>query len=373
LAKGERKTSYLCQGRFRVIRLLGRGTLGQVYEVEDEGEGRRVALKLLKGLTVPEAEQAARVMMRCAHPGLPQIYECGADISCGSYFTTELIDGEPLDRVLRSKQTDVMTAALLLADVLGHLDYLHTQGYFHGDIKPGNILVRRAGEVPPPARTMLLDYGFGDVLARQVAGGRMRGLGQTLLYASPEFIAGRRLDERTDLYSLGLLAYHGLIDRSPGEGQRSGSELLGERLALDIPPLSIMRHDAPIWLCDLVHRLTAQDRSLRFGCATDAIEAIRLGLGLPRDHSSHGARRLNQPVWVGRDRELAVLRDAVSKAAEGRLHLAAQGAADSLPASGTGRDLPILWRYARPLQRREPGQWHYGCGGRAGEKGVHIR
>lgn len=212
-------------GAFRIIRLIGEGGMGAVYEAEQELPHRRVALKVIKaGLANREMlrrfEQEAQALGRLQHPGIAQIYEAGtASSSAGiqPYFAMEYIDGVNLLEWAKQSQPAERQRLELMAKICDAVHHAHQRGIIHRDLKPGNILVDGFGQ------PKILDFGVARVTDSDGSATRQTDVGQligTLAYMSPEQILADPLeiDTRSDVYSLGVILYQLLADRMPYRG-----------------------------------------------------------------------------------------------------------------------------------------------------------
>jgi predicted Ser/Thr protein kinase len=237
-------------GDFRIVRVLGEGGMGVVYEAEQENPRRRVALKVVRTarMSVPEIvkrfEREAHVLGLLQHPGIAQIYHAGtADTGDGPqpYFVMELVHGRPLTEYVREHKLDTRQRMELLARICDALDHAHQKGVVHRDLKPGNILV--VGETTPGTSTMnttrtsatarlddvalvgqpkVLDFGVARLteadLPQQTLQTQVGQVLGTVQYMSPEQITSTtEVDARSDVYALGVIGYELLCDKMPYE------------------------------------------------------------------------------------------------------------------------------------------------------------
>jgi predicted Ser/Thr protein kinase/tetratricopeptide (TPR) repeat protein len=209
-------------GRYRVVRVLGEGGMGAVYEAEQDQPRRTVALKIIKpGYATDETlrrfQHESQALGRLQHPGIAQIYEAStADTGFGPqpYFAMEFIRGRPLLEYAEVQPLNARERLALMAKVCDAVEHAHQRAVIHRDLKPGNILVDETGQ------PKILDFGVARVtesdaqLTRQTDVGQLVG---TLAYMSPEQVAGdpSALDTRSDVYALGVTLYELLAGRLP--------------------------------------------------------------------------------------------------------------------------------------------------------------
>lgn len=213
-------------GSYRLIRRLGAGGMGIVYEAEDARLGRRVALKVVRpelagsADTVARFEREARAVAKLRHPNIVTVYEADRDRGV-PYIAMEFVRGTSLDEIYaeaRRGQARTPLANLLrwTRDTARALSAAHASGVVHRDVKPSNV------RVTPEGNALLLDFGLAlDPDSASISrSGQLHG---TLFYVSPEQVDGRseRVDARTDVWSLGVMLYEGLTGRVPFEGQHS--------------------------------------------------------------------------------------------------------------------------------------------------------
>ncbi len=224
-ASGENAATYSMPaaiGRYRIVRLLGEGGMGAVYEAEQENPRRSVALKVIRpGLATPERlrrfKHESQALGRLQHAGIAQIYEAStADTGFGPqpFFAMELIRGQPLDVYAGAHRLSTRSKLELVARICDAVHHAHQRGLIHRDLKPGNILVDEAGQ------PKILDFGVARITESDAQATQHTELGQivgTLAYMSPEQVAGDQLevDTRSDVYSLGVVLYELLSGRLP--------------------------------------------------------------------------------------------------------------------------------------------------------------
>ncbi|HKB06894.1 MAG TPA: protein kinase, partial [Candidatus Polarisedimenticolia bacterium] len=207
----------LINQRYAVVRLLGEGGMGSVYLVRDTYQGGRpIALKILRseGLdseSIERFKSEFRSMARLRHPNLAEVYDFGTVQGDGRYFLTmEYVKGEDLGRQSRSDLVERFDSLAL--QCLRALDYIHSRGLLHNDVKPHNIMIQ------PPFQVRLLDLG----LAQGQAEAARPGVSGTLHYIAPERFGDQKADARSDLYSLGVVLYEVLTGSLPYQGADAG-------------------------------------------------------------------------------------------------------------------------------------------------------
>lgn len=270
-------------GHYKILRLLGQGGMGAVYEAEQENPHRRVALKVIKpGLTTTELlrrfEREAEALGRLHHAGIAQIYEAGtADTGQGPqpYYAMELLDGRPLLRYATEEQINTRQRLELLAKVSDAVHHAHQRGIIHRDLKPGNILVDETGQ------PKVLDFGVARLTDTDSQATRQTDLGQlvgTLAYMSPEQVTADPfdLDVRSDVYALGVILYELLAGRRPYDVNR---KLLHEAVQVILEeeptPLSAVHRTFRGDIETIVSKALEKDKARRYASASDLASDIR--------------------------------------------------------------------------------------------------
>ncbi|HEX3051609.1 MAG TPA: serine/threonine protein kinase [Aggregatilineaceae bacterium] len=202
---------------YSVIQLLGHGGMARVYLAEDVRLKRRVALKVIEGISDPDTkrrfEQEAQAIARLEHPHIVRLYRYG-EVGGLFYMAMQYVEGSTLQALLEkhhraSTYLDAGTVTRLLRDVCDALDYAHSQGVIHRDVKPSNILLDQTG------RLYLADFG----LARQMNVDTRGEVFGSVHYIAPEqAISSARTVPQSDLYAVGVILYEMLTGKVPFDG-----------------------------------------------------------------------------------------------------------------------------------------------------------
>lgn len=228
------RTAWTCPasiGRYRILRLIGEGGMGAVYEAEQDRPRRTVALKVVKfALAAPELlrrfTQESEVLGRMQHPNIARVYEADTaqtDVGPQPYFAMEFIRGVSLLEHANQHGLSTPQRLDLMIKICEAVDYAHRCGVIHRDLKPGNILVDQSGQ------PKILDFGVARVTDSDTDVTRQTRLGElvgTLAYMSPEQLLADPLllDGRSDVYSLGVVLYELLAGRRPYDVDRQWTD-----------------------------------------------------------------------------------------------------------------------------------------------------
>ncbi|MGZ8468576.1 MAG: serine/threonine-protein kinase [Gemmatirosa sp.] len=329
------------RGQFRVERELGRGGMGVVYLARDERLDRMVALKVLPAALAAEPQtrerflREARTAARLAHPNIVPVYR--ADEAGGSaYFAMAYVDGESLaDRVRDRGPLPPVDAMPILRDVAWALAYAQARGGVHRDVKPENILLERATR-----RTLVTDFGIAhhtttEPSARLTQDGHVLG---TLHFMSPEQVNGDVLDGRSDLYALGVVAYHVLSGRLPFEGLAAAAVLVAHATK-PAPPLRQVAPDVPRALAAVVDRCLAKAPGDRYPTGEALAEALERALTADLE-ASHGLPFApGLPARIGELQAAAVWRRAAQLQADALRRQEMRGGAVERLSAGRGQTM----------------------------------
>ena len=275
--------------RYRLLRLLGRGGMGSVYEAERTDTLEHVAVKVLHShLQVPGAAEPRRFrreatavqVLRSEH--IVRVLDVGADEATGhQYLVTERLDGDDLQTLLdRIGPLSLGGALAIAAQALRGLAEAHAAGIVHRDIKPANLFLARR---PDGAMTVkLLDFGIAKVEKGLLGAALTTDLTTTgsflgsPLYMSPEQVQNSRdVDHRTDLWSLGCVLYAALAGRAPHQHLTALGQLLVAICVSPPPPLADVAPWVPREVADLVHAALEIQPAARYPSAAAMLEALR--------------------------------------------------------------------------------------------------
>ncbi len=301
--------------RYRILSLLGRGANGEVVEAWDLVEDRPVALKILlrerarKATTLDRFFREATALGRLEHPGIVKVFDTGVDASGLHYLAMELVQGDALLDVLAADgRLPALTVARLGYEVCEVIQVAHSMKIVHRDLKPANLLLPD-GWAEGREHIRVVDFGTVKMVAGEDEGVPGRKLTRdgdvigTPQYIAPEQAAGRPVDGRADLYSLGCIMYEALSGHVPFDGDNQFSILLGhmEREPVRLDQL-VGRDDIPTVLADFVACLLAKQPDDRpVNAAAAAAELRNMTEDLPGEHSGRDVSsplrwRENQPI-----------------------------------------------------------------------------
>jgi TonB family protein len=274
--------------RYEVLGLLGKGGFASVYQVRNRNLERLEALKVLDESRSAESDftkrfvQEARLVASLEHPGIIRIHDFG-NADGLLWYSMQFVDGPSLAlRLERHGRLHGEEAARVGAAVLDALDFAHSRGVIHRDVKPANILLDGSG------RPILTDFGIAKAAespARTRTGFVLGSPG----YLSPEQLRGEPLDGRSDLYSLGITLYEMLTNSVPFDSEEAVATAV-RRLSEEAEPLSRRLPDIDPALDRIVMKSLARDRDARYGNAGEMREALESYLSRTRPDDAVPAR-----------------------------------------------------------------------------------
>jgi serine/threonine-protein kinase len=334
---------------FHVLRRLGEGGMGQVYLAEQVSLKRNVALKILRSdlaadpASLKRFKAEAEAVAKATHANIVQIYAFSQADGLW-YIALEFVEGRNLAEYLSKKGPPELALALsILLQTAAALARAGELGIIHRDIKPENILLTRKGEVK------VTDFGLSRVLAGDLQPLNLTQSGYTMgtpLYMSPEQVEGKPLDVRTDIYSLGVTAYHLLSGQPPFRGV-TAFEVALQHVRDEPQPLKESRPDLPPALCAVVQKMMAKDPGQRYATARDLLR----DLGAMRDSLSASVAGAIQPNFSVELAAAPAVIPSVPAPAPSRRNswLPVTVGASLLIAAGVGGALALSGRRETPL------------------------
>jgi len=276
------ENSKIIAGRYELGELIGRGGMAEVYSGVDTRLGRTVAIKLLKADLAADSSfeirfrQEAQASARMAHPTIVRVYDAGDEITLDSngverhlpYIVMELVRGEVLREILRSRKLTQQEAIAYATGVLTALEFSHAAGVVHRDIKPANVMITDSNAVK------VMDFGIARAVSDSSATlAHTNGIVGTAQYFSPEQARGETVDLRSDLYSTGVLLYEMLTGRPPFTGETAVS-VAYQHVSEVAPTPSTINPNISSAIDSVVMKALAKDRVARFQSASEFRTAL---------------------------------------------------------------------------------------------------
>jgi serine/threonine protein kinase/dienelactone hydrolase len=263
-------------GRYLLLEQLGAGGMGVVYRARDEKLERMVAVKILnRGLLSSEALRAhfrreALALARLNHPGIAALYDVGEQDGT-DYIVMEWVQGESLHAKLQSGPLALADALRILVQIAEALEEAHAHGVIHRDLKPANVVITLKGHAK------VLDFGVAKLLTTSEITQSVMDTGTligTPLYMSPEQAMGRKVDARTDLWSLGAMGYEMLTGQPPFHGENAVAVL---HVVVSGRPGSTRQSAASLPApCEkLIHKALEKDPEKRYASAADMLREAK--------------------------------------------------------------------------------------------------
>ena len=312
--------------RYEILGELGRGGMGVVYRARDPLLNREVAVKLISSsdLTTELEERfqrEAQLVAQMDHPAIVPIHDLGRDQG-SLFFVMPLVGGTTLLRLIRDQSLRLGEVVDIGIQVAEALDYSHSRGVVHRDIKPANIMVTRE-EGGSGVRVRVMDFGLAHAAteSRLTKTGTLVG---TVAYLSPEQVASRAFDGRSDIYSLGVVLYECLVGEPPFTGE---VQSILYRIVHEVPqPPRALGAEIREELQDILMRCLEKDPGKRPQKASQIAEALkRHRSSLASDEfrmsvvlsASRVIQRPATSVFVGREKEFAELQRRLNAAIAG--------------------------------------------------------
>lgn len=284
-------------GRYEIRSIIGKGGMGEVYSAHDAELDRNVAIKILPSefTTDPDRKvrfrQEARVVSALNHPNIITIYEIGED-EHGSFLATEFVDGRTLREVIRNESLTLLRSLRIVEQTANALVAAHAAGIVHRDIKPENIMLRRDSIVK------VLDFGLAkqseNLFQENSSGNNITDPGMVLgsaRYMSPEQARGLAVDNRTDIWSLGVVLYELVTGKVPFDGN-TAADTLAAVIYEEHEPIWRFLPDASLELQRIIRKALQKDRDERYQSVKDFALDIR-DLLHELEHTDSGKRSIH--------------------------------------------------------------------------------
>jgi len=359
IAKGEWIAHY------RVLEPLGAGGMGTVYKAHDEKLDRLVALNLITADAVPQEDrrrrflQEARAASALNHPHILTIYETG-ESEGKPFIAMEYIQGETL-RSKISKRTLSFSDTLDIAGQIAEgLAKAHEHGIVHRDLKPENLMISRDGYAK------ILDFGLAKLMGREKAAAAIDSAEKTVMhvntqagtimgtvhYMSPEQILGKKVDQRTDLFSFGIVLYEMATGQLPFSGE-SDIDTLHAILHSDPKPPHVLSADLPRELSQIITKALAKqpkDRYQKIKEVSEEIKELRLGLETGRPRGTIRTKLVLKPVAAPAARSPRIDYEAALNEAQYEAVTTIDGPLLIVAGAGTGKTRTLVYRVARLVE-----------------------
>jgi serine/threonine-protein kinase len=278
-------------GRYRILSLLGRGGMGEIYKANDATLGRDVAIKVLPSDfsidrdRLRRFEQEARAASTLNHPNIITIHEFGQEDGV-RFIVSEFIEGETLRRRMAGERMNTAEILEIAIQITGALNAAHDAGIIHRDIKPENVMVR------PDGLVKVLDFGLAKLIERRAfdtvadaneaseattadfCGGATRTVMGTVNYMSPEQARGQRVDARSDLFSLGVALYEMAAGCGPF-ARATVADTIASILEKEPPPLAQFTSEVPEAMERIIRKTLSKDRKERYQTAKELLDDLK--------------------------------------------------------------------------------------------------
>jgi serine/threonine protein kinase len=304
------------EGKYLVLRLLGSGGMGAVYEANHRVIGKRVAVKVLHREfcgsveIVQRFQREARAATAIGHPNIVEVFDMGTMAGGGFFQVLELLEGRSLaDELERHGPLSYARAVHILSQVSDALAATHDKGVVHRDLKPDNVfLVTRNGD---PDFVKLLDFGVAKIMDANSGAKTRTGMAiGTPSYMSPEQAQGANdVDLRTDLFALGVMTFEMLSGALPFTGE-SFAMTIFQLCVADTPPLSGYREDVPAGLEAVIGRMLEKKKEHRYADCREVKAALTPFARLTDAPRMHGVAPERRPIPMSAIKRIAAGEEA---------------------------------------------------------------
>ncbi|HYM62227.1 MAG TPA: serine/threonine-protein kinase [Thermoanaerobaculia bacterium] len=292
-------------GRYEIVRELGKGAMGIVYLAKDPLIGRLVALKTIRAVSHSDDDEAGEFQQRFVreaqaagilnHPSIVTVHDIGQDEATGvSFIAMEYVEGQNLKEVLaQGRALSFDQIGDIISQVGDALDFAHTKGIVHRDVKPANIILLEGN------RAKITDFGIAKIAT---GGANLTTTGQFLgtpNYMAPEQIRGAPVDGRTDLFSLGIVFYECLTRRKPFGGD-SLTSISYKIVHEPFPPMHDINPQIPEGYEEVIGLCLQKDPARRYQRGKDLANAVRAVI---RGERPAKPETLSEETMVTRDRD----------------------------------------------------------------------
>jgi serine/threonine protein kinase len=267
------KPGMIIQGKYEIVRCLGAGSMGMVYAVKHlDLQGRILAMKVLFSDVAKDETQAARFKNEIVasyevnHPNVVRAYDYFRENDMIAYTMEYVSGGDLADRLTEDELLSIDEIVFMLRQMASGVQAIHDAGIIHRDLKPENILLTEHGDVK------ITDFG----IARNLKGPRLTdhgGIVGTFAYVAPEYLEHGKIDIRSDIYSLGVLAYEMITGEAPYNAKNVVEEM-HLRLTTDPAPPINLRKSCPKFLSDAIMQALSRDPKTRFSSAKEFFEIL---------------------------------------------------------------------------------------------------
>ncbi len=264
---------HLLAERYRIRRLLGSGGMADVYEALDLELDETIAVKVVhpdvanRESMVNQFKKEIKLARKIVHPNVCRIYDFG---SAGDlkFVTMELVEGSTLDTLTRERtDLDLDTKIEMFREILSGLEAAHAIGIIHRDLKPQNVMVTTEG------RAVIMDFGIARELSTDEITTATSEVIGTPAYMAPERMLGNRVDQRADIYSLGVILFELATNRRPFSGM-TVFDMAQNQLSVDPPNPSAINPDLPPWLEPIILKMLAKSPEDRFQTVAELMAGL---------------------------------------------------------------------------------------------------